>query len=178
MDILISSNLERLLFDLLGCDDEKLKSLMEDLKEKGSYKIDEALHSKLKEIFYGGFCDDAATKEEIKKTFSEYEYVSDTHTAVAIKVYDDYVKQTGDKTKTVIASTANPYKFNQAVLEAITDKNVENADEFALIDELSKLTGLIVPKELDSLKEKQVRFDKTVEKNELLFAVKEALNIK
>lgn len=178
MDILISSNLERLLFDLLDCDDVKLKAFMQDLKEKGSYKIDEVLHSKLKEIFYGGFCDDIATKEEISKTFVHQKYVSDTHTAVAIKVYDDYVKQTGDKTKTVIASTANPYKFNKAVLEAITGKNIDKTDEFSLIDELSRLTGLEVPKELATLNEKQVRFNKTFEKNELLWAVTGALNIK
>lgn len=168
MDILISSNLERLLFDLLNKDSNKLSLLMNELRQKGSYKIDEKLHKKLKEIFYGGCCDEKSTKMTIKETYENCSYLTDTHTAVAVKVYNDYLKETGDKTKTIIASTASPFKFNKAVLEALTGKEIsESADEFRLINELSALTGLEPPKALTELKGVPVRFPDICEKQDM-----------
>ena len=98
------------------------------------------------------------TKETIAKIKNEYNYTADTHTAVAIKVYEDYVKETDDRTKTIIASTANPYKFNKSVLEALTDEELGGYDEFELLNKLSEISGIKIPDSLSTLKEKDVRF--------------------
>lgn len=119
MDILVSSNLERLLFDITGNDAKKVSSMMSKLSKDGKYKLTKALHKKIGNKFWGGFCDDYFTKVQIWKTFTDTGYTLDTHTAVAVDVYEQYVTETGDKTKTIIASTASPYKFNRDVLSAL-----------------------------------------------------------
>ena len=168
MDILISSNLERFVFDLSGEDDAKVSGWMEALKSEGSYEIDEDLKKKMQEIFWGGCCDDAATKETIRTTKEKYDYVMDTHTAVAQNVYEQYVKETGDQTVTVLASTASPFKFNRSVLSALLGENaIDTEDEFLLLERLSKESGLPIPKSLAELKTKEVRFDTSIEKSEM-----------
>ncbi len=156
MDILISSNLERLLFHLLGDDDKAVGMLMTELAQKGSYQLPSAAFSVLQTGFWAGCCDDAKTQTTIQEVFRQYSYLLDTHTAVAVAVYEDYVKMTGDSTKTIIASTANPYKFPASVLSAI--EGTVPADEFAAAAWLEALTGCPIPDALAGLQQRVVRF--------------------
>ena len=107
--------------------------------------------------------------------FGKIFHTADTHTAVGIKVYEDYVKKTGDCTKTVIASTANPYKFNKSVLEALSTENLEAYDEFELLDKLSKISGIKIPDSLSKLKEKEIRFTASCNKNDMKTTVSDFL---
>lgn len=157
MDILISSNLERLLFDLTECDDQKVHDMMNKLVKEGHYEVDEQLHAAICEVFYGGYCSDDGTKNAIARNFREKGYLCDTHTAVAFDVYEQYKAETSDKTKTVIVSTASPFKFATSVLGAL-DVDFDDSDEFAAVDALSEATGWQVPESLRSLAEKPVRF--------------------
>ena len=166
MDILISSNLERLLYILTGCNDAKIKEWFGSLTETGKYEVSDDIKKLLKQDFYAGFCDDNDTKATIKKIFDEYSYTCDTHTAVAVKVYNDYIAETGDKTKTIIASTASPYKFSASVLEAI-DGSAPEIDEYDMIEKLYEHSGYAVPKSLAELKNKKARFDVSIEKSEM-----------
>ncbi len=175
MDILISSNLERLLFDLCDCDDVKLNALMSSLKNEGKYTIDNDMLEKLQALFVGGYCDDIGTKECINKTFNDFGYVIDTHTAVAVKVYNEYRQKTNDTTKTVIASTASPFKFNEAVIEALTGEKTDGQNEFELLDRLSSLGNIEAPKALTQLKTKNIRFKDTCKKEDMLSAVNNIL---
>ena len=176
MDILISSNLERFLYDISGSDDVKIKRFMDSLNRDGKYEIDDKMKLKMTKILYGGFCDDDATKAEIKSVFTEYGYTMDTHTAVGKNVYDKYRKETGDNTKTVILSTASPFKFSSTVVSAIKGENaVLSKNGFELLDMLSEISGLKIPKSLDELKNKKVKFGGTVDKTEIDGFVKESL---
>ncbi|MBO4940664.1 MAG: threonine synthase [Clostridia bacterium] len=172
MDILISSNLERLLFDLSGNDDKKVSKWMTDLKEKGGYKVSADVKKKVAEIFWAGYCDDYFTKERIYKTYTEFGYTVDTHTAVAIDVYEQYKTETKDMTPTVIASTASPFKFNQSVLSALgKDRETVDKDDFELLDILSSVSQMEIPASLGSLRTKKKRFENVCEKSELLMTV-------
>lgn len=174
MDILISSNLERLLYQLCGKDDAVIRDWFGKLSSEGKYAVSDSVKEKLQADFWGRFCDDQETAETIKKTFNEYGYLCDTHTAVAVKVYQDYTAQTGDKTKCIIASTASPYKFNDAVLAAITDEAIP-ADPFEQAEMLSRISGTTPPASLMELKTKKVRFTDSVEKQQMVEKVKEML---
>ncbi len=165
MDILISSNLERLLFDLSGGNDETVKGYMAQLASEGKYTVSSEIKAALDAGFASGFCDDAATKATIGKFFKENNYLIDTHTAVAAKVLADYRDKTGDMTPAVVVSTASPYKFCAAVLEAVGKK--EDAPGLELIDRLSECTGTPAPAPLASLKTKTKRFEGSVEKTEM-----------
>lgn len=160
MDILISSNLERFLFDISGRDEEKIKGFMESLKESGKYDVGEKILSDIKGIMIGKCCSEEDTLATIKNVFEKYSYVADTHTAVAIYAYDEYKKESGDNTKTVIASTASPYKFSPSVLSAIEGKK-EYKDEFEVIKALYGISKMRVPMSLSELSEKEVRFTKS-----------------
>ncbi|MBR5154989.1 MAG: threonine synthase [Clostridia bacterium] len=174
MDILISSNLERLLFDLSGNDDKKVSKWMKDLAEKGNYKVSADIKKKLSKLFWAGCCDDYFTKECIYKTNKTYGYTIDTHTAVAVDVYEQYKTETGDMTPAVIVSTASPFKFNQSVLSALgKDSEANSMDEFALLDLLSNVSGMEIPESLKNLKGAEKRFEGVCEKNELLATVSE-----
>lgn len=116
------------------------------------------------------------TKATIKENYDKYHYLCDTHTAVAVRVYEDYVSESGDKTPTVIASTANPYKFSASVLSALTS-DVQSADEFSMVDELHTLTGEPVPPQLATLKDKKVRFGDVTTKDDMANVVFKMLNI-
>lgn len=155
MDILISSNLERLLHKLCCEDDAQVRAWFDALKTEGRYEVSDAVKEKLHEEFYGGFCDDAQTKATIHEVFADCSYLCDTHTAVAVKVYRDYKAETGDNTKTIIASTASPYKFANDVLAAVNE-NLVTADEYENLAVLSDASGVKIPKQLASLKEKPV----------------------
>ncbi len=175
MDILISSNLERLLYDISGNDDKRVNSCMDKLKKTGKYSLTKALHKKVTDLFWGGYCDDYFTKNQIWKTYSENGYTLDTHTAVAVDVYNQYLNETGDETKTVIASTASPFKFNQAVLSALGSD--VNADDFTLIENLKQKSGMEVPESLAMLKGKEKRFDGVIDKNDMYKLVEDFLGI-
>ena len=177
MDILISSNLERLLYDLSGRDDGKIRGYMQSLKETGRYEVDEEMKEKLSALFCAGFCDDAATKETIGEAFRAHGYLCDTHTAVALHVYEQYAAGTGDKTPTLIASTASPFKFSSSVLDAVAKEDVSQLDEFAKVAELSKCAKVDAPAALASLKDKPVRFTDVCTKDSMEQVVLSMLGI-
>ncbi len=175
MDILISSNLERLLY-LATQNDENVRKWMTDLKEQGVYEVSDDVKTIISDTFFGGFCDDTETLAEIKTVFENNGYVMDTHTAVAKKVYNNYIQKTGDKTKTVIVSTASPFKFSDSVLKAVKGE-IESENEFDMLDELSECAELIIPKSLGELKSKPIIFRSTCEKDEMYDVVSEMLNL-
>ncbi len=164
MDILISSNLERLLYMMCGRNDAQIREWFGSLSKTGRYEVTEDIKKKFSEEFAAGYCDDTATKSAIKEIYDKYSYTLDTHTAVAVKVYEDYRAETGDNTKTIIASTASPYKFSASVLEAIEGKTSE--DEFAMVDRLAELSGYDIPKSLAALKTKERRFKDVIAREE------------
>ena len=167
MDILISSNLERLLYEVTGHDCTKVAGWMQELSEKGSYKVDDETFAKIQSVFDAGFCDDKATLATIRKVHDNGGYLCDTHTAVAVNVYEDYVARTGDKTPAVIVSTASPYKFAPSVLSAVDDHYDGAADEFHQVERLSALTGTTVPEPIAALEEKEVRFRNVCAKEDM-----------
>jgi threonine synthase len=163
MDILISSNLERLLYLMTDRNDAVINEWFGKLASEGKYEVTADVKAKLNEEFFGGFCDDEQTKETISSIYEKYSYTCDTHTAVAVKVYNDYKAATGDTTKTVIASTASPYKFSAAVLEAL-EKGNSDIDEYAKVDRIAELSDIPVPAALADLKNKPERFTDVIEK--------------
>ena len=175
MDILISSNLERMLFELSGNDDKAVAKMQNDLSESGTFTVSQEIKAKMGELFFGGCCDDRATKETIAELFSEYGYLCDTHTAVAMNVYKQYVEKTGDDIPTVIASTASPYKFANSVLSAISEKTAES--EFDTVRLLQEVTAVQIPEPIKVLESATVRFKELCEKEEMLGAVYNALGI-
>ena len=175
MDILISSNLERMLYILSNGDSDYVTELQSSLKETGRFEINKEMKEKFSSEFYGGCCDDEETLKTIKNTFNEYGYLPDTHTAVALCVYNNYVKETGDKTTTVIASTASPYKFTKSVLSSISEDIPE--DELEALEKLSQITKTSVPKQILALKDRTVRFDEVICKDNLEKAVLNSLGI-
>lgn len=178
MDILISSNLERFMYILSDGDDKFVSDIMAKLSNEGEYQIPEDIFGKMSAIFAAGSCDDNGTMNAIKSTDKENGYVMDTHTAVAKAVYDEYVRETGDNTKTIIASTASPFKFNQSVLIALGGANcVAGKGEFTLLSELSERSGMPIPKSLATLKDKQKLFEEVCDKEEMLSVVTDFLNI-
>ena len=136
------------------------------LAETGRYEVNDAVNKVLSEEFFGGYCDDEQTKATIHEIYEKYSYTCDTHTAVAVKVYEDYKKATGDTTKTIIASTASPYKFSASVLEAIEGKK-SDLDEYAMVDRLAELSNIPVPAALADLKNKERRFTGSIEKSDM-----------
>lgn len=165
MDILISSNLERLLFELCDRDDKRLVSLMSALKSEGKYSVDLSEIKRKLGVFAAGFADEDETMETIYNTFDEYGYVVDPHTAVAIAVYNDYYLAAGDTTPSVILSTASPYKFAQDVYEAVGESQI--ADPFKAVKKLHSLTGMEVPEGIDRLEYLDARFTDVLSKDEI-----------
>ena len=168
MDILISSNLERLLYNL--SDANTVADYMQQLKENGKYEVSAEIKKAVSTLFEAGYVDDKQTKAEIKKVWEEYGYLIDTHTAVAVAVNE----KLADGTKTIIASTANPFKFNGSVLEALIGK-LETEDEFEISDKLSEMTKEKVPVSLAELKSKTPRFDACCKKEDMKKRVAEFL---
>ncbi|MBR4122951.1 MAG: threonine synthase, partial [Clostridia bacterium] len=175
MDILISSNLERMLFELSGNNDKEIATLQNELSENGSFTVSDEIKTKMNELFWGGYCEDDATIDTISKYFDKYGYLCDTHTAVALNVYEQYIEATGDDRVTVIASTASPYKFANSVLSAVSDKKGES--EFDTVKVLSSETSTEIPQPIKALENAEVRFKEIREKNDMLSAVYSALKI-
>ena len=158
MDILVSSNLERLLYDLTDRDSARVAGWMKQLSETGRYEVGPEILQKLHEIFHAGFCDDTQTGEAIAEVYHMSHYVCDTHTAVAVQVYRHYLAETQDeKTPTVVASTANPYKFATSVLLSIDSKKGDSSD-LENVHTLEALTGAPVPAPISALEGKPGRF--------------------
>ncbi|MBO5934917.1 MAG: threonine synthase [Clostridia bacterium] len=163
MDILISSNLERLMFTLHGEDDAAVRELYGSLKDNGTFEVSAEVLEKIKALYSAGCCDDEETKATIKEVYETYNYLCDTHTAVAVKVCEDYRKETGDMTPVVVASTASPYKFCASVLTAIEGN--ADGDEFAMLADLESKTGVNAPEQLRGLENKEVRFNNVCDKD-------------
>lgn len=173
MDILISSNLERLIYQIADQNDETARRLMEQLSRNGQYEITSSMEEKLGD-FYGGYASEEETAEAIRGLYRSVGYVMDTHTAVASCVYGKYRRETGDTTKTVIASTASPFKFTKSVMEAIGEADA-GADDFALADRLSVLSGVPVPKAVEEIRSAKVLHNTVVNVDEMKQTVKEFL---
>lgn len=175
MDILISSNLERLIYKIVGCDAAKNKELMTALSSEGKYSITEDMKEELKD-FYGNYGSEEETAAIIKKIYEETGYVIDTHTAVAAAVYDKYTKETGDTTKSVIASTASPFKFTRSVMNAINPK-YDSMDDFTLVDELSEIANVNVPNAIEEIRTAEVLYNTVCEVDEMKSVVEKFLGI-
>jgi len=195
MDILISSNLERLLYHICKNDDKVINDLFSSLRSKGKFEVDKKIKTKLKSVFYGGWCSEEDTSKTIKEVYDEYGYLMDTHTAVGYKVYSDYINGLSGasaaekKTKTIIAATANPYKFSEAVYSSLFGKFVpqqqqqvmpidNNDDNFGeevqikdLPQTLEERTSIAIPKPLVGIKDKEVRFTEVIETSGIKNAV-------
>ena len=166
MDILVSSNLERLLYLLSGCDCELVDALMKDLNQKGCYTVPDRLKAAIGKEFWAGCCDDAHAAETIGKIWAEHHYLCDPHTACGWAVAEDYVNQMDDHRPMVVLSTASPYKFPAAVLSAIGGD--ESGDEFDQMERLSEITGVPIPKNLATLRGKEERHTGVIDKEEML----------
>ncbi len=177
MDILISSNLERLLYILCGRDDKTINEWFSSLKETGKYTVSDDVKEKIQVLFSAGCCDDEETKATIGETYQKYNYLADTHTSVAINVCNAYIEATGDKTPVVIASTASPFKFSKAVLCAVENEPKCYDDEFSTVNALEDISGLTAPAQLSALKGKAVRFTRVTEKDNMAQVVFDMLGI-
>lgn len=174
MDILVSSNLERLLYDLSGGDDTLIARYMKALAEDGVYTVSEEIKQQIDKDFGCGWCSDTETEETIRNVFKTHHYLIDTHTAVAFNVLNKYREKTGDATKTVVVSTASPFKFCDSVLKALG--NSVNLSGIDLIDKLEEVSGVKAPMPLKELRGKTVRFDECVERDEMRAVVERFLS--
>lgn len=175
MDILISSNLERLIYRIAGNDAKKNAEMMAALSAEGKYSITQEMRGQLAD-FYGNFADEKETAERIKSMYENTGYVLDTHTAVASAVYQKYVSDTKDQTKTVIASTASPFKFTRSVMNAI-DPKYDAMGDFELVDELSRIGNVDVPKAIEEIRTAPVLHDHVCDKSEMKAVVKQFLGM-
>lgn len=165
MDILVSSNLERLLYVLSGKNNEHVKALMSELNKGGRYEINEKMKERLNDEFYGGYADKDKVNDTIRKVYDKSGYLLDTHTSVAYRVLQDYKDETGDETVSIVLSTASPFKFSKSVYEALFGES--DKEEFELMKELSLKTGVKIPSNLQGLKNKEIRHNNICEINEM-----------
>lgn len=175
MDILISSNLERLIYRIAGDDAGKNKDMMALLNGQGKYEITDKMREQLTD-FYGNYASEAETAAEIRRLYESCGYVLDTHTAVASAVYQKYVKETGDDAKTVIVSTASPFKFTRSVMNAI-DAKYDSMGDFELADELSALAGVKIPAAIEEIRTAPVVHDKQCDVDGMQAVVREFLGV-
>jgi len=177
MDILISSNLERLLFELTGRDEERVSRWMKELGETGRYQIDNKTHKKISSVFFAGFCNEEETLGTVEDIFNKFGYLIDPHTAVAIDVYDKYIVSTQDMSKTLIASTASPFKFEKSVSRAILGEDrVEGRSERELQRELSEETNQEIPAGLLELHEKKILHHRSCRRQDMGKIVREYID--
>ncbi|MDD3615066.1 MAG: threonine synthase [Lachnospiraceae bacterium] len=174
MDILISSNLERLIYRLAGEDGAKNREFMKELTGEGSYTISEDMKKELAD-FYGNYATEAEVAATISKIYSDTGYVIDTHTGVAATVYNKYKQDTNDTTKTVIASTASPFKFTRNVMNAIDAEKYASWSDFELVDELSKIANVTVPNAIEEIRSAKVLHDLVVDAKDMPATVKKLL---
>lgn len=165
MDILVSSNLERLLYYMSGKDNEQVKTLMDSLSSCGRYEVNDNIKEKINSEFYAGCVFKEETEKTIKETFEKCNYLLDTHTAVAYKTLEDYKKQTKDNTISVVLSTASPYKFSKSVYESLFGES--NEEEFEIMEELSARTEVKIPENLKGLNKKPILHTTVCEVNEM-----------
>ena len=177
MDILISSNLERLIYRIAGDDAAANKALMDSLKNDGVYSITDDMKKELAD-FYGNYASEEETANVIKSVYDNTGYVIDTHTAVAAEVFKKYTAATGDNTKTVIASTASPYKFTRSVMNAIDKDKYDSMSDFELVDELSVIANVKIPQAIEDIRTAPVLHDTVCDKTEMQQTVKNILGIK
>ena len=175
MDILISSNLERMIYRITGNDPEQCAQFMQALTTDGVYTITEEMKKGLSE-FYGGYATEEETAAKIKGVYEQYHYVMDTHTAVAAVAYDKYKNDTKDETPAVIASTASPYKFTRSVMDAI-QPGAEEATDFELVDALKEISGVDVPKAIEEIRTAPVLHDTVCDIDKMEDEVKHILGI-
>jgi len=175
MDILISSNLERLIYKTAGSSAAKNKELMEALKAEGKYEITPEMKAEMAD-FYGNYTSEEETKTTIKNLYEKTGYIIDTHTAVAANVYKKYACETGDTAKTVIASTASPYKFTRSVMNAI-DAKYDTMTDFELVDELNRISGVAIPQAIEEIRTAPVLHKTVCEVNGMCDEVKKILGI-
>jgi len=173
MDILISSNLERMLFELSGGNDAEVRGYMDALSKTGKYTVSEGIKAGLSQLFDAGYCDDAQTADTVGRMWREMHYLIDPHTAVAFRVLEDYRARTGDRTRTVVLSTASPFKFCSAVLPAIGVEELKPGTE--IITQLSAVTGVAAPRPLAELAGKEIRFTACTPKEDMPARVREFL---
>lgn len=176
MDILVSSNLERLLYHISDENDKLVSEMMNALSKDGIYCITDSMKEKLVD-FYGGYASEEKTKIAINELYTNYDYLVDTHTAVAYSVYQDYLKETHDKTKTIIASTASPFKFTRSVLESIKI-NCTNMNDFELINIMSDKCELTIPKNIKNIETKTITQNLSCTKDSMRQVIKNILNIR
>ena len=174
MDILISSNLERLIYKIAGNDADKNNELMNSLKVNGKYDITDDMKKQLDD-FYGNYASEEETAETIRDTYDKTGYIMDTHTSVAVSVYKKYKAETNDDTVTVIASTASPFKFTRSVMVAI-DPKYDSMGDFELVDELSKIGNVKVPNAIEEIRNAEVRHNNLVEVDGMKDIVKKFLD--
>ncbi|MCM1039779.1 MAG: threonine synthase [Ruminococcus sp.] len=175
MDILISSNLERLIYRIAGNDAAKTADFMAALGKEGRYSITEQMKAQLSD-FYGNYAGEQETADCIRYIYEKTGYVLDTHTAVASAVYRKYINETQDKTKTVIASTASPFKFTRSVMNAI-DAKYDSMSDFELVDELSRIAKVKVPNAIEEIRTAPVLHDTVCDKSEMKKVVREILAV-
>ena len=175
MDILISSNLERLIYKIAGNDAKENEMFMRQLREEGRYSITEDMKKMLVD-FVGGYATEEETAQAIARIYKSDNYIIDTHTAVAAHVYKQYVEKSGDTTPTVIASTASPYKFTRSVMNAI-DQSYDSRSDFELVDELNRLSKVKVPEAIEDIRTAPVLHDTVVDAADMCAEVKRILGI-
>lgn len=175
MDILISSNLERLVYHLTGNQVDQLNQRMDELRNVGRYEITKEMQAEMAD-FYGDFATEEETKEAIQNLAKETDYVIDPHTAVAQSVFKKYVKKTGDKIPTLVVSTASPYKFPRVVVEALTNETSTLTD-FELVDKLNELSKVAIPQAVQELYDAPVRHNRVIASEEMKVCVQEILSI-
>jgi threonine synthase len=174
MDILISSNLERLIYRIAGEDADKTKALMDALTNQGEYEITPEMKKQL-DVFKGGFATEERTFDTIRKVYEKADYIMDTHTAVASSVYYELAAATG--LKTVIASTASPYKFTRSVMNAIDKEKYDSMSDFELVDELNKISGVKVPQAIEEIRTAPIVHDTVCATNEMQATVEKILGL-
>ena len=176
MDILISSNLERLLFRMTGNSASETKKLMEALKTDGTYKITDDMREVISD-FYGNFATEEEDAQIIKEVFEKERYVLDPHTGVAVAVYDKYKEETGDKTVTVIDSTASPYKFTRSVMHAIDKDKYDGMEDFELVDELNAISGMKIPAAIEEIRNADILHNRECDADKMREEVEDILGI-
>ncbi|MDV3427339.1 MAG: threonine synthase [Bacillota bacterium] len=175
MDILVSSNLERLIYYISGENKDMVSDLMEKLSRDGKYEINADMKEALKD-FCSGFADDRQTEDTINKVYKDFNYVIDTHTAVAYHVYENYIQETGDTGATIIASTASPFKFTRSVCSSL-GLETEGSDDFQLVNKLSQNTEIKIPDAINSLDKMEIIHKKTCSKTEMKKCISEFLKV-
>ncbi|MBD5444244.1 MAG: threonine synthase [Lachnospiraceae bacterium] len=175
MDILISSNLERLIYRIAGNDAKKNSEFMTSLSQNGNYAISQEMKAQL-EDFYGNYASEQETADRIKELYEKTGYVIDTHTAVASAVYQKYKEETGDTRQTVIASTASPFKFTRSVMNSI-DAKYDSMTDFELVDELSKIAEVTVPNAIEEIRTAPILHDTVCDKSEMKATVEKILGL-